>query len=69
MVKNPFISRDIFVHARACLHTAGHGGTHSILTSVLQLKFGRARFQLKPKFGRQTVVNQCLIDLSSYKEF
>ena len=67
-VKNPFISRDIFAHARTRLHTAGHGGTHSILTFVLQLKFGHARFQLKPEFGRKTVVNQCSIDLLSYKE-
>ena len=68
MVINPFVSRDIIAHARACLHIVGHGGTHSILTSVLQLKFDRARFQLNPGFGSQTIVNQCSIDLSIYKE-
>ena len=42
------------------LHIAGHGGT---ALKVLQLKFDYARFQLNPGFGRQTIVNQCSIDL------
>ena len=62
MVENPFISRDIIAHVRTHLHIAGHGGTHSILTSVLQLKFDHARFQLNPGFRRQSIVNQCSID-------
>ena len=62
MVENPFISRDIIAHARMRLHIADHGGMHSILTSVLQLKFDRARFQLNPGFRRQSIVNQCSID-------
>ena len=33
-VKNPFISRDIFAHARARLHIVDHGGKYSIFTSV-----------------------------------
>ena len=68
MVTNPFISRDIIAHARTRLSITGHGGKHSILTSILQLKFGRSRFQLNSGFGRQTIVNQCSIDLSIYKE-
>ena len=29
----PFHKTDVIAHARARLHIAGHGGTHSILTS------------------------------------
>ena len=43
-VKYPFISQDIIAHAHTRLHIMGHGGMHSILTSVSQLKFGSARF-------------------------
>ena len=62
MVENPFISRDIIAHARMRLHIADHGGMHSIFTSVLQLKFDRAGFQLNSGFRRQSIVNQCSID-------
>ena len=55
--RKEIISRDIITHTHACLHIAGLGGMHSILTSVLQLKFHHAGFQLNPRFGRQTIVN------------
>ena len=67
-VKNPFISRDIFAHARARLHIADHGGTYSIFTSVCTAEVWAHSFPVKPQILKiehcEPVLNR-FIDLQS----